>query len=362
MDTPIHWPACRGLCILGLTYGLASNNRGLIFNPEFFEPGEIQSQITNWSDIEHIPYGPDLDATCHFLDDPSRPFEVRVGERELFVQGDLARLDRQGRDRRWSLLGNIGLFTRYVLTVQERHGIYSLHAAAVYKPREDELLVIVGKAGAGKTVYLLQALARGYQIFSTEMTFFRLIHYHGAPHPCHSEERSDEESHSWQNGCPPAPSIVFYRGALMDNIRVGNFVYDCPEAAERLGLVLPQVDDPWEAKISVDLRGATTEQVELVNPRLSFIFPRIESGREGAVVRDVAYPRTLTRLLFDSASEKIGGTILLYEELPVTGLDSPALAQARWEAVSQLVAAPRWEIKQARTILAGAQSCMEGID
>jgi hypothetical protein len=148
----------------------------------------------------------------------------------------------------------------------------------------------------------------------------------------------------------------------MDNIRVGNFVYDFPEAAERLGLSLPQVEDPWAAKISVDLHGATTEQAELVNPKLSFIFPRIEAGREHAIVHDVARPRTLTRLLFDSASEKIGSTTLLYEELPVTGLDSPALAQARWKAVSQLVAAPRWEIKQARTILAGPESSMEGID
>jgi hypothetical protein len=67
----------------------------------------------------------------------------------------------------------MGLFFRYALTVQERHGIYALHASAIYKPHDDELLVIVGKAGAGKTVYLLEALARGYQIFSTEMTYFR---------------------------------------------------------------------------------------------------------------------------------------------------------------------------------------------
>jgi len=334
MSSPNHWPETRGLHILGITYGLGSNNRDLIFNPEFFEPGEIQSQVTNWCDIEYIPYSPDLDAYCHFLDDPAVPFEIQVGERELFVQGNLSRLDREGRDRRWSLLGNMGLFFRYALTVQERHGIYALHASSIYKPRQDELLVIVGKAGAGKTVYLLEALARGCQIFSTEMTYFRLV----------------------------PDGVVFYRGALMDNIRVGNFVYDFPEATEQLGLELPQVDDPWEAKISVSLRGVTTDQTELLNPKLSFIFPRIEAGREHAIVHDVARPRTLTRLLFESASEKIGNTTLLYEELPVAGLDSPVLAQARWEAVSQLVAAPHWEIKQARTILAGPKSSMEGIN
>jgi len=334
MDRPTHWPHARGLHTLGITYGLGSNNRDLIFNPEFFEPGEIQSQITNWCEIGYISYGPNLDAYGHFLDDSGLPFEIQVSERELFVQGDLSRLNREGRDRRWSLLGNVGLFFRYALTVQERHSIYSFHASAIYKPQEHELLVIVGKAGAGKTVYLLEALVRGYQIFSTEMTYFRLR----------------------------PQGVVFYRGALMDNIRVGNFVYDFPEAAKRLGLDLPQVENPWDAKISVSLHGVTTEQTELLNPTLSFIFPRIEAGREHAVVHDVARPRTLTRLLFDSASEKIGGTPLLYEELPVTGLDSPALAQARWEAVSQLVAAPHWAIKQARTVLAGPRSSMEGID
>jgi hypothetical protein len=332
--SPTAWSETRGIRTLGLSYGLGSNNGALIHNPEFFEPGEIQSQITNWCEIEQIPYGPGLDAYCHFLDDAGLPFDVVSDERELFVQGDLSRLEREGRDRRWSLLGNIGLFFRYALIVQERSGIYSLHASSIYKPDDDELLVIVGKAGAGKTVYLLEALVRGYQIFSTEMTYLRLV----------------------------PEGIAFYRGALMDNIRVGNFRFDYPEAAERLGLTLPETEDPWEAKISVNMGGVTTERGELINPRLSFLFPRIEAGRDQAIVRDVARPRTLIRLLFDSASEKIGGTTLLYEELPVTGLDSPALAQARWDTVVQLVTAPHWQIKQAKNILAGPKSCMEGID
>ena len=334
MNRPEYLSERRGIRALDITYGLGSNNHDLIHNPEFFEPGEIQSQITNWCHIEQIPYGPDLDAYCHFLDDAALPFDVIIGERELFVQGDLSRLERQGHDRRWALLGNVGLFFRYALTVQERKGIYSLHAAAIYKPHEHELIVVVGKAGAGKTVYLLQALIRGYQIFSTEMTYFRL----------------------------QPEGLVFYRGALMDNIRVGSFAYDFPEAAEHLGLELPQTENPWEAKVSVNMAAVTTEKAELLNPRLSFVFPRIEAGHDQARVQKVGRPRTLVRLLFDSASEKIGSTTLLYEELPVAGLDTPALAHARWEAISKLVAAPQWEIKQAKTILAGAKSCMEGID
>jgi hypothetical protein len=99
-----------------------------------------------------------------------------------------------------------------------------------------------------------------------------------------------------------------------------------------------------------------------VNPKLSFIFPHIDSGIEHAVVRDIANPRTLIRMLYESASEKIGSTSLMYEELPVVGFDSPPLAEARWEAVADMVAASHWEIKQARTILACPKLCLEVID
>ncbi|MGQ9457023.1 MAG: hypothetical protein ACUVXH_02805 [Anaerolineae bacterium] len=324
----------RGLHILGIRYGLASNNPHLILNPEFYEPGEIQSQITNYSEFDFIPYTGDMDAYLTIVDVPGRTPEVHLGERDVLAVGDWGRLDQERHDRRWTLMGNMGLFFRFALATQERHGIYSLHASAVYRPDRHELLVIVGKSGAGKTVYLLEGILRGYQIFSTEMTFFRL-----------TEE-----------------GVAFYRGALLDNIRVGNFLYDYPKAAEILGLTLPQVEDPWEAKISVDMGRVTTEDSVLVNPHLSFIFPRIESGREGAVVTNVRRPEGLVKALFESASEKLGATFILYEEVPVLGLDTPALARARLEAIQRLVAAPKWEIVQAKNILAGSKSCMEGIE
>jgi len=324
----------RGLHVLGIRYGLASNYPHLILNPEFYEPGEIQSQITNFCDFDFVPYTGDMDAYLTFADVPGKVPAVAVGERDVLAVGDWGRLDREKHDRRWTLMGNMGLFFRFALATQERHGIYSLHASAVYRPDRHELMVVVGKAGAGKTVYLLEGILRGYQIFSTEMTYFRLT----------------------------PEGIVFYRGALLDNIRVGNFVYDYPEAAEVLGLTLPEVEDPWDAKISVHMHKVMAKEPELVNPRLTFIFPRIESGREGAVVSDVRRPEALVKALFDSASEKIGITFLMYEQVPVAGLDTPALQRARMETIRKVVEAPKWEIVQAKNILAGSKSCMEGIE
>lgn len=329
----ISFPETRGFRILGLTHGLASNNGELIHNPVHFEAGEIYTQITNWEKLESIPYAPGMDTYCHLLDDPNLPFAIQT-DKTLFIQGDLSRLERETKDHRLDILGNIGIWFRWALVTQESHGIYSLHASSIYKPKQNELIVIVGKAGAGKTVFLLESLKRGYQIFSTEMTFFQFV----------------------------PEGIKFYRGALMDNIRLGSFLYDFPEAAERLGLELPCSEDPWEHKLSVSMRGVTTATNHLVNPDISIVFPRVESGIDKPTVKTISNPRTLVKQLFDSASEKIGATILLGEELPAIGLDTPELAQKRLEAVRQLVAARRWKIKQAKTTLTGPKSCMEDVD
>ncbi|MFC2025912.1 hypothetical protein ACFLUC_01825 [Chloroflexota bacterium] len=334
MSNPNGWAHTRGFNILGLNHGVGSNKRDLIFNPVHFERGEIYNQITNWEELEPIDYANGMDSYCHLLDDPNLPSGISLKNTELRIQGDLSRLERDVVDRRWNIFGNIGIWFRFALAIQERNGIFNLHASSIYKPDENELLVIAGKAGVGKTVFLLEALNCGYQIFSTEMTYFRFI----------------------------PQGVVFYRGALYDNIRVGSFLYDFPGAAERLGLDLPVVENPWSHKINVSMNSATTENKTLTNPTLSFIFPRIEKGYQHANVEDIPNSRTLIRLLYDVASEKIGSTFLMYEELPAVGLDSPELAENRWEAIRQLVSASHWNIKQARTTLAGPKSCMEVID
>jgi hypothetical protein len=331
---PSAWPETRGFRILNLTHGLGSNNGDLIHDPVHFEAGEIYTQITNWEKLEYIQYVPDMDSYCHLLDDKALPFDIKTRGNELFIQGDLSRLQNESQDHRLDILGNIGIWFRWVLVAQEKAGIYSLHASSIYKPNKNELIIIIGKAGAGKTVFLLESIARGYQIFSTEMTYFQLI-----PH-----------------------GVSFYRGALMDNIRLGSFLYDFPEASERLRLDLPEVDNPWEYKLSVSMHSVTTDRSELINPSISFVFPRVESGIEHSTVKEINSQRILAKMIFDSASEKIGATILLHEELPVVGLDTPTLAQKRLETARMLVAAPKWKIKQAKTTLTGPKSCMEGID
>jgi hypothetical protein len=52
MDNRAEWQYKRGIKILGLSRGLAYKVETLIFNPIYFVPGEIYSQLANWEEIE----------------------------------------------------------------------------------------------------------------------------------------------------------------------------------------------------------------------------------------------------------------------------------------------------------------------
>jgi hypothetical protein len=325
----------RAVALLWATFGLASNNRALIEAPEFFESKEvIQSLLTDVRAVPRIPFLGDFNAYLYIYDLPAVPPQITVTDRAVFAAADFTRLDAEVSDRRYSLFGNLGLFFKYAMATLERyHRIYSFHASGVYIPEENELLVIVGGAGAGKTVFLLEGLSRGYQIFSTEM-----VHFQFGPDGCR-----------------------FLKGAMVDNVRIGNLLYDFPKAAERLGLTLPETKDPWATKIAIDVESVSTQSDMLLNPKVTLLFPRIEAGRDKAIISDVRDKRRLAHMLFDNATEKIGGTTLLYEKIPVDTLDTPALMKARLAAMERFVCGEVFPIKRAKTILAGSKNCMEGI-
>ena len=339
-DTTLSGPAGGGMVrravrVLQARFGMVSNNAALIGNPEFFESRTvIQSLVTNVLAVPEVPFAEPLDGRMYILDLPDAPPSVHVGADEVFAAADFSALEAACSDRRCSLFGNLGLFFRFALALLERrYGVFSFHASAMYLPDRNELMLVVGGAGAGKTVFLLEGLRRGYQVYSTEMTH---LEFRGA-------------------------DVVFHKGSLVDNIRQGNFVHDFPDVAERLGLDLPEVANVWAHKLAVDLAQVAPEADELVNPRLSLLFPKIESGRETAVVSDVKPGPKMVKLLFDNASEKIGGTALLYDRIPLPGADAPDIAAKRLDGMRRLVHEHGDIILRAKDILAGTHNCMEGL-
>ncbi len=325
----------RAIQIIKARFGIVSNNPELIFNPEFFEATDVlQSLLTNEYQIRDVAFEQNLDAYIYMCDLLSIPPSVAVTDKEMWVAGNLGELDAKMVDRRYGLFGNMGLFFKYALTTLERyHDVFGFHASAMYIPWQNELILILGGPGAGKTVLLLEGLRRGYQIFATEMTHFQF-----GPEGC-----------------------VFFKGSLLDNVRIGNLVYDFPEATQRLKLELPRVEDVWGTKVVADLHSVTTEEDIIVNPRVTLLFPRIEAGRDTAIIEDITDERKLIMMLFGNATEKIAGTVLLYGSIPIGSLDTPHLMRKRLKAVERFAAGDDFEIKRVKTILAGTRNCMEGI-
>ncbi len=324
----------RAIRIVHASLGLVSNTRELLTRSEYFTDRVPQSLLTDYHRVDDVPWDgtpSGVDAEIRIVDTPGLAPAIALEPDRVLAVGDWTALEAANSDRRYSLFGNLGFVFRYVIHVLERHhDTWSFHASAMVDDKGD-LWLIPGSAGAGKTVFLLEGLARGWTIFSTEMTHVRLT----------------------------PGGYEFYKGSLFDNIRLGTLLYDFPGVVERLGVVVPPSPDPWGAKIALDLGHVQTPTDVLVSPSVRIVSPKVESGRDRAVVTRIERREKLVKLLFDNATEKHGGTVLLYDRLPVPSLDTPALMARRLDAMRGLV--ERATIKSARSTLCGARNCMEGL-
>lgn len=324
----------RAIQIVRTRLGLVSNNRALITASEYFADRVPQSLLTDYHRVDEIPWadGPrGIDAEMRVLDLPGLAPEITLGPERVLAVGDWTALEAAASDRRYTLFGNLGFLFRYAIFALERyHATWSFHASAMVDDKGD-LWLIPGGAGAGKTVFLLEGLTRGWTIFSTEMTHVRLT-----------------------DG-----GYEVYKGSLFDNIRLGTLLYDFPAVIDRLGLALSPSKDPWGTKIALDLGHVQTPADVLLSPSLRIVSPKVESGRDRAIVSRLDRREKLVKLLFDNATEKHGGTVLLYDRLPVPSLDTPELMARRLAAMRGLV--ERATIKSAVTTLCGARNCMEGL-
>lgn len=324
----------RAIRIVRARLGLVSNSRELITRPEYFSDRVPQSLLTDYHRVEDLAWDGTpaaVDAEIRIVDVAGLDPAITLGPGQALAAGDWTALEAANTDRRYSLFGNLGFVFRYTIQVLERHhDTWSFHASAMVDDKGD-LWLIPGGAGAGKTVFLLEGLLRGWTIFSTEMTHVRLTE----------------------------AGYEFYKGSLFDNIRLGTLLYDFPAVVERLGVSLPASRDPWGAKIALDLGHVQTPSDVLVSPSLRIVHPKVESGRDRAIVSRLERPEKLVKLLFDNATEKHGGTVLLYDRLPLGSLDTPELMDRRLRAMRALV--DRATIKSARSTLCGARNCMEGL-
>ena len=308
---------------------LISNKKELLE----FEKGVIADIETDFYKAEEVKVpSADVDAYFYIIDEDSKP-QVQIGSNIVLAQGNFSELEKRANDLRFSLLGNEGLFYRFVLRVLEnKHNIFSFHACGLFDEEKERLYIICGGAGSGKTAFILKGIEEGLKIFSTETVHFKFY-------------SSDE--------------LKFYKGSMLDNIRIGNLKYDYPNVCRMLNISLPQIKDEWGTKIVVDLSQYQTSSDYLSNPRIILVFPHIEQKKRESVVNEVKDKRVVDRILFNNLSNKIAETILLYEKVPVAGLDTLSSAEKRFQAVSKFTRYTK--LQKVINVIAGTKNCLEGV-
>jgi hypothetical protein len=312
------------LKILKATVGIEVNDKQLL--PPFPFGIEVKSLLTDFHHVEQIPYTDNLDGYIQILDSQKSPDHNRIAKRNVF-DGPFVELSQKTSDLRFTFWGNQGFLYRYVLYLLEKHHqIYNLHACALYDTNKRSLYLIIGGAGSGKTVYLLSGLEKGLQLFSTETVHFFI---------------KDD-------------TVEWFKGSLVDNIRFGTLVHDFPHFLP--DVKIPPPEKLWQTKIALDLSSYATEFDAIKNiDAVYFLFPHIEEGRKGFVQNTISDVQKSTKFLFDNISQKIVETTILYDRIPVLGLEEKEMARLRLERSSELVTHP--SIAQVVSILSNPKDC-----
>lgn len=322
----------KGIKILETVVGIISNNEEIICDPEYFEgKGQyLHSLSTNFHKLEEVDFS--LSQAFFYVLDLNRE-EPKIffnpQRDEIFAIGNFRKLEKETPDKRPTLFGNMGLFNRFFLLCLEKFsGIYSLHATSAYNPDSDELFIIVGSSGSGKSAVLLSAINHNLKLFSSEMTHFKV------------EKRK----------------ISFFKGALYHNIRVGSLVKDFPSLIGNLNIKIPKVRDIWNNYFSVCMSSVQEKKDILVNPKVRIIFPRIEFNLKNPIISSID-KNTLFQLLFYSVSEKITKVSLLYNLVPVGSIDKKELARERLRVIRHFV--EKLEILSSKKIIANSNNCLD---
>jgi hypothetical protein len=332
--------ATRGLRVACGTIGLASNNSALLDQPGYFDLDRQEANPRIWSllssihQVDDVAYGPDLDGYLTIVDGSGLRPRI-VPERDgLSVFGDFSGWEQDPPDRRYTLFGNAGLLSKLIYaTLERRHDVLSFHAAVMTDERSDDVYVMIGSAGAGKTVMMLEGvLRRGFRVFATEMA--------------HIQIKPD--------------GLTLHKGSLYDNIRLATLLEDFPEGVEALGLRGVNAERPGDAKLAASFRRVETPRDLIVNPRLHLLFPRIEGERSRAQTATIDDRHSLARALFENASEMIVRPRYYYGQLVFSSPDTPEHTTNRLRLVEAMI--DKAKLGQTKTILAGTRNSLDGID
>ena len=314
----------KAVRILRATVGITSNHLGHL--PGLPIPLEVKSLQTDFKEVEEVGWDRGFFDGSISIEESRRHLEFdRTGE-SLAFRGPLTTLEAEATDLRFSFWGNQGLLYRFVLSLLEKkHGIYNLHACALFDGDNNRLYVVMGGAGSGKTVYLLSGLEKNLTLFSTETVHFQI---------------RDAD-------------ISWFKGSLADNVRLGNLMVNFPRFLPEGPT--PAMEKAWQKKIALDLSPYQTKSDVLTNPDVLFILPHIEEGRKGFISDTISEYQKSAKAVFDNLSSKIAESFVLYDHIPLLGFDDEGLVRRRLEAATILVS--HFSIRSIISVLSNPYDC-----
>jgi len=317
-----------GLKILKARFGIYSNVSEVY--PDFLFKPVFESLLTDYHKLEKIDPNEKVDVKI-FVEDNKNDLKINIGNKKIQFRGNIVELTKNCEDMRFTIFGNEGFIFRYTMRIlEEFYNIYSFHACSLYDEGKEHLYIACGGAGSGKSCLILKGLELGLKIFSTEITHFEV----------------------------KGGDVVFYKGSLIDNVRIGNLVRYREKVLSKLNIKIPESKDIWGKKIPVDLVPFETSKDILIPKKATFIFPHIEEERRESH-RTKPSKRQVIKRLFDNASQKIGESVLYYEKIAIPGFDIEERSKKRFLAMEEIV--EKINLGMAVNVVAGTDNCWEGI-
>lgn len=324
----------RAFSLLGMKIVLISGKEELLDDDEYFlgKGGHLHSLLSNFHSLEEIDLPDSADVVLHLIDNSAAAGVVfsAKGEGNYFIEGPLAESERLAKDKRSSIFGNMGFFSKLMVRELEKKGIFSIHSTSFYDRGSNRLFLVMGGSGSGKSTVLLKAISQGgIEVFGTELTHFSF----------------------GENG------VRLIKGSLWQNCRMGNLVVDFPELLDRFGLEVPP-GDPWHSYKSVPMHDMQVPEDVLEKVQIIVLLPRIEGERQRTSIRK-AQKASIKMTLYQNLSDKISPPSLLWGKHFVPSLDCPECERSRMANAERFLnEAP---ITECWNILSSPADCLDGL-
>ena len=323
----------RAFSLLGMKVVLESNRRELLDDDEYFlgKGGHLHSLLSNFHDIKEICIPDPPDVGFRLTDTEVTGIKLfSKSEGNYVIEGPLVENERLAKDKRASIFGNMGLFSKIIVRELEKKGIFSIHSTSFFDRSTNRLFLVMGGSGSGKSTVLLKAISQGgVEVFGTELTHFSFCE-HG---------------------------VKLLKGSLWQNCRMGNLVVDFPELLDRFGLEAPS-GDPWHSYKSVPTHDMQVPEDVLEDVKIVVLLPRIEGERSKASIRQV--PKASIKMtLYQNLSDKVSPPSLLWGKYFIPSLDCHECERSRMASAEKFLnEAP---ITECWNILSSPAECLDGL-